>query len=654
MPIRPSAAAWSAILVATLVAWLVYRPGLGGPFIFDDFANLPSLGETGPVDNWPALARYLTSGHADPTGRPLALASFLLDAHDWPADPWQFKRTNVVLHLANGLLLFTVLARLGRALDWSERRAAVAAVTGASAWMLHPFFVSTTLYVVQREAMLPATFTLISLMGYLTSRQAAAVGAIRPAALGLLSTVGVCTLLAGLTKANGILIPLLVLTVHFVMPAKPYLRRFDRLCAWTLVPPGLIVLLALCWTAIGALGDPPIPLRGWSVMQRLLTEPAILWDYMAQLWLVQPTSSSLLHDDVAVATRWNSPWYTMLAVATWGAVTVAACIGRRRAPALAAGLLFFLAGHLIESTAIPLELYFEHRNYLPSLLLFWYPGALLGAVRSNARIAAMLAAVCTLLGSLTYTLSRTWGEPIIQAAEWAHTHPDSPRAQAYAAQMYSSAGQTSLARATIERAARRFDAEPQVALNLIDIHCQSGSVTNADVRYAELSFLKAQREPGPLLLSWMTRAAERVRNGSCQGLTRDDLERILVNATNNPRIFSVAGRRQDIDHLYGMLALKWNQPDQALTWFDTALEALPTPQAALRQAAELGKAGYPAEGLRHLDFYATLPQETPAGWRDGMPWLHQLVLSRQDYWSNEAAHLRQTLRTAAERLPHQS
>jgi hypothetical protein len=72
-----------ALVLAT--TWLVYAPGLSGDFLFDDFGNLPAIGASGPVDHWPTFWRYITSGTADPTGRPLTLLSFLLYARNWPA-----------------------------------------------------------------------------------------------------------------------------------------------------------------------------------------------------------------------------------------------------------------------------------------------------------------------------------------------------------------------------------------------------------------------------------------------------------------------------------------------------------------------------------------------------------------------------------------
>ena len=66
------------VLVFVLATVLGFYPVLSGSFYFDDFGNLPALGEYGPVNDWAALARYLTAGIADPLGRPVAMASFLI------------------------------------------------------------------------------------------------------------------------------------------------------------------------------------------------------------------------------------------------------------------------------------------------------------------------------------------------------------------------------------------------------------------------------------------------------------------------------------------------------------------------------------------------------------------------------------------------
>ncbi|WP_449426279.1 hypothetical protein [Rhodanobacter lindaniclasticus] len=214
-----------------LLAIIAYASGLHGSFLFDDFSNLPALGATGPVDTWPTFWRYITSGTADPTGRPLTLLTFLIDAHNWPADPYPFKRTNLILHLLNGVLLALLLRRLGRVVfkHADNRRIDLAAVAGAGFWLLHPLFVSTTLYIVQREAMLPATFTLLGLLAWLHGREAMVRGHRLRGGIWVALGLGGCTLLGVLSKANGILLPALALVVEYVFLANVKPRHANRL-----------------------------------------------------------------------------------------------------------------------------------------------------------------------------------------------------------------------------------------------------------------------------------------------------------------------------------------------------------------------------------------------------------------------------------------
>jgi len=73
------------------------------------------------------------------------------------------------------------------------------------------------------------------------------------------------------------------------------------------------------------------------------------------------------HDDFQASAGWLTPWTTLPAVLGLLCVALAALVVRRRFPLFAFAVLFFLAGHLLESTVFPLELVFEHRNYLPSI-----------------------------------------------------------------------------------------------------------------------------------------------------------------------------------------------------------------------------------------------------------------------------------------------
>jgi hypothetical protein len=648
---RSLALLFAGILVSLIGTLLIYSKGLQGDFLFDDWANLPALGAQGPIDNWAAFLRYITSGTADPTGRPLALLSFLWDAHNWPALPGSFKRSNLLIHLANGLLLIGLLWRLGGILVLEQRERAMSAWLGGTLWMLHPLFTSTVLYVVQREAMLPATFALFGMHAWLTGRHRFAQGS--GGQVWHVVGIGLFTALAFLSKANGALVPLLVLVIESCLP--PFVgdaRGYRRWLLSTCVPWILAVALGLLWFACRGIDNASPSYRGWSVGQRLLTEPTILWTYVGQLALVVRIAGSVFHDQYSATTSLFDPPWTLPAIAALGIAIFLAWRYRRRYPVIAMAVLFFFAAHLVESTSIPLELYFEHRNYLSALLLFWPLGLAFSRFRRPLVGVAGGVLLAITMGTITLGLTTLWGNPTAQALTWAADAPGSARAQAYAAQMEGEAGFPRRGLQRLESHRSDFAAEPQVALAILDLRCQLGAVESPDIAFAGTSLKIASRDPGRLLLNWFSPAIAVAHNGNCHGLDDAALEQMLDLATTNPHIAALPGRMQDIEHIRGELALARGDPVLARSYFDAALRLTPSPQTALEQAAALGRANTPELAIGHLDLYAQLPSPPMRGPSTGMAWVHDRVLSRQNYWNNEILHLRAAL-TNASRKPSQ-
>jgi hypothetical protein len=464
----------------------------------------------------------------------------------------------------------------------------------------------------------------------------------------MLLGTGTAMLLAVLSKANGLLIPILILVLETTLPleAGDAARRFRCLSVALFGPLAALIGGYLIWSALRSIGDGPIPIRGWTIAQRLMTEPTVLLDYVAQLWLLKPIDSSLLHDDYVVATGLLSPWYTAPAILLCIMMPLVAWVHRKRFPVVALAVLFFIAGQLMESSSLALELYFDHRNYIPAMLMFWPVGVVLARWPTRGAANAIAAASVLTLAGLTYVSATIWGQPLDQAISWAGTHPRSARAQAYAADMLATSGNLPEALGTIDLAKIRFMDEPQIAFNLLDIHCATGRLTSDDVAFAATSLRTARREPGPLLTRWFEKTIPAVQAGRCPGLKRSDLTSLLDAAIANPRIAAIPGRRQDVHHLRGALALAYGGSEEAARSFAQALLDSPTPQAALNQAAALGRAGYPSLGARHLEYFEGLPTARPFRWTDGMPWVHQIILEHQAYWPTEIDHLRASLKTA--------
>ena len=351
----------TALFVALLV-W-AYNPGLAGPFLFDDYGNLDVIGAFGPINDVTSFLYYLTSGNADPTGRPIALLTFLLDAQVWPADPWPFKRTNLALHVLNVVLLTFVLTRLQEGMKRSNPSMVCSPWTpllAATFWGAHPFFVSTTLYVVQREAMLPMTFVMLALLVWDKSTRSFIAGHIGKGWAWAVLGVGTATLLAGLSKANGFLAPTFA-GLAWIWCLRPSttsagLRQADRAALMCLGVPTLLILAYLAYVTFQLWSLPVLHGRDWTLPERLLSEPRALWSYIGRLVLPRAGGGGVFVDDFSVSRGWLSPGTTLPAMLLLAASAIAALATRRRYPIISFAWLFFLTGHRLESTVIPFAL----------------------------------------------------------------------------------------------------------------------------------------------------------------------------------------------------------------------------------------------------------------------------------------------------------
>jgi hypothetical protein len=155
----------------------------------------------------------------------------------------------------------------------------------------------------------------------------------------------------------------------------------------------------------------------------------------------------LNHDDFLISRSLFSPWTTLPAVAGLFLLAGGAFALRNKQPLITFGIAFFFAGHAMESTIIPLELAFEHRNYLPMLgillPLSYYaldPRLHLPSVR--ARRAAFLLLVILFAG-LTAARAQQWGDTLMMRTLEVERHPRSVRAHTDLANLYDNLPPTS-------------------------------------------------------------------------------------------------------------------------------------------------------------------------------------------------------------------
>ena len=180
--------------------------------------------------------------------------------------------------------------------------------------------------------------------------------------------------------------------------------------------------------------------RHFNLVQRLLTEPRVMWMYIQMILLPIPSLFGLFHDDIALSVSVTDPFDTSLAIIGLAALFVTGLAVIKRAPVLAFGLLFFLSGHLMESSFIPLELAFEHRNYLPSIglllpLFYYFLCAGDGEKYTKARYFVILITILYFTIQ-THLRAWTWSDNVRLYLTEVQYHPLSARANYEAGKVY--------------------------------------------------------------------------------------------------------------------------------------------------------------------------------------------------------------------------
>ncbi len=162
----------SLFIIILLVTIALYWPGLNSPFIFDDMPNLNPIGKYSDLGTWRDMILFILQGDSGPTGRPVSLASFYLDDSSWKgASATDFKYTNLMIHLLNGVLIFWVSLKTAAYLNFSDTHKHLFALLAAALWLLHPIQINTVLYVVQRMTQLSTLFILTGILCYLHGRE---------------------------------------------------------------------------------------------------------------------------------------------------------------------------------------------------------------------------------------------------------------------------------------------------------------------------------------------------------------------------------------------------------------------------------------------------------------------------------------------------
>ncbi len=435
------------ILPVLLLCLLVYLPGLHGDFMFDDEPNITMNTSVLITDlDFETVWEATLSGYAGQLKRPVAMLSFALNHYFSGLDPYYFKLTNLAIHLLNACLLY-FLIRLLLSHLYLRHEIKVNRLTDqylplfiVAAWILHPLSMSSVLYVVQRMTSLSATFVLAALCSYLWLRTREQGRVLNIPMLYL--SVGVFGLLGMLTKENGALLPVYLLLIEAVIlgfyTAEVRIRNhlivfYSLILILPLIAGIILLLLNTSWL------HNAYEMRTFSMDERLLTQPRVLWFYLSLIFFPSVTRLGLFHDDILVSTDFLFPWTTLPSILGLLLLLFIGLRCRSKQPVLTFAIFWYLGSHLLESSFLPLEIVHEHRNYLaiigPLFALFWYLNIWAQTLKQG-KILLLPILVIVFFGAVSTSRAVQWSSGLAMALADHRHHPGSSRSSYHLGREY--------------------------------------------------------------------------------------------------------------------------------------------------------------------------------------------------------------------------
>ncbi len=466
---------FALVLVLTLV---VYWSGLSGPLLLDDLPQLNGLIAQSALDPGVLFRNYIISS-SGPLGRPVSMATFILDAIAHGPDTWWWKYGNVMFHLISGLLVFWLTALLVKALP---RHSAVdpwfAGLVVAALWLLHPLQVSTVLYTVQRMTELSTLFVFAGLVAYTKGRLELERSAIR-GWLYIGIGFGVFFPLAAFSKESGVLFPVYCSLMEFIIfqfaapkPAQKSLKVIHAALLVAYVAAALVVLVNFSDIVLKGYA-----FRDFTLLERVLTQFRVLVVYLSQLLVPIQLRMGFFHDDFTLSTGLFSPITTFISAILIVAFVSSAVVFRRKLPLVSFGILFFFISHAMESSIFGLELMFEHRNYIGSFGIFLAIFAIVATLADDWKTTAAAAFIgISCVAILTWQRANTWSTPA-SLYEYAYkAHPDSQRLNVFYTNLYAAAGEFAIAR----EYQKKLPDTPAALLQRAFVDCKEGRLVDEE------------------------------------------------------------------------------------------------------------------------------------------------------------------------------
>jgi len=407
------------LLLFCIITAGIYSNTLNSPFLFDDNVFIvrdPAIRMN--EISWNSLKTAAIEGR--PKNRYLPKISFAVNYYFGQYNVLGYHLTNIVIHILCAFFLFLfirdtlALTPAGKKTVPAHAPPEMIAALSSLLWLVYPVHTESVTYISQRMTSLAAMFFILSLWLYCRARWAYNTRrfSFRSSLWFAGSTfAGLC---AFASKENTGTLPLIILLYEWFFFQDLKLALTRRHILWITGMAFIFVTISIYF-----LGKNPVSrilnaynYREFTLPQRVMTEWRVIIYYLSLLIWPSPSRLNLDHD-YPLSFGLFDPFTTFLSLSALMGLTLAAIYLAHRNRLISFCILWFLITLLIESSIIGIEIIFEHRTYLPFMMICCLPVLLIFKTSSKPFLPITVILIIVLVFSAwTYQRNKIWHDPV--------------------------------------------------------------------------------------------------------------------------------------------------------------------------------------------------------------------------------------------------
>jgi len=414
------------LLFMAILVFLVYSNTIEGPFVLDDKPNI----QDNPHIRLTKLTLEGITGagiESPASSRPVANISFALNYYFDRYNVVGYHLVNILIHITAGILLYFFVKTTLRIPTLHSRYGSHRWIPFFTSciWLVHPIQTQSVTYIVQRMNSMAAMFYVLSFLLYAKGRLAGG----KRKKWALFAGCMFAGVLALGSKQTAATLPFFIFLYEWYFFQDLSWTWLKRHC-WNFAA----VLIVLALVVFMYLGLHPLETilssydhRDFTLTERVATQFRVVIFYISLLIFPHPSRLNLDYD-FALSHSLFQPITTLFSMVSITGFMGLALYTATKNRLLSFCILWFSGNLVIESSVVGLEMIFEHRVYLPSMLVSLMVVTL--AYRHTKHKSLIASALCLIVVTSsvwTYQRNSVWSDDVALWRDCVEKSPNKDR-----------------------------------------------------------------------------------------------------------------------------------------------------------------------------------------------------------------------------------